>query len=110
MTDIILKQNQIIPTNDRQDDHYKVKDVPADGEEVAAESKDLHDAFSGEDDDESQVDIVENVLHSRRLLVRLQHHGDHVQDDEHHDCDVKRLLGDQIKEEPLQNILDSKTK
>lgn len=93
--------NVSILTNNRQDDYYKVKDVPADGEEVAAESKDLNEAFSGEDDNESQVDIVENELHSRRLLIRLEHHGDHVQDDEHHDCDIKGLFGDQIKEETL---------
>lgn len=104
------KSTLSIPTNNRQEDHYKVKDVPADGEKVAAESEDLNNAFSGEDDNESQVDMVEDGLHLRRMLIRLQHHGDHVQDDEHHDGNVKGLFGDQVKEEPLHNILNLKTR
>ena len=69
------------PTYDGEDDHHKVEDVPADGEEVAAQRQDLDEAFGGEEHDERQVDLVEHRLHALRLLVRLHHHGHHVDDD-----------------------------
>lgn len=65
-------------TNDGENDNHKVKDVPADGEKVVAQRHDLDEALGGEDDNEGQVDVVQDVLHLRGLLIRLHHHGDHV--------------------------------
>lgn len=95
-------------THDGENDHHKVEDVPANSEEVATQRHDLDQAFGGEDDDEGQVDVVQDFLHLRRLLVRLHHHGDHVEEDQHHDDDVERLLSDQVKEEALQSVLRRK--
>lgn len=92
-------------TNNRKNDNHKVKNVPCNSEEVTSESKELNQAFSCEDNDEDQVDDVENRLHSFRLLVGFHHHGHHVDDDEHHDHDVEGLLGHQIEEEGLENVL-----
>lgn len=92
-------------TNDGEDDHHKVKDVPANGEEVAAQRHNLYEALAGEDDDEGQVDFVEDVLHAGRLLVRLHHHGNHVEQDEDHDDDVECLLAHQVEEEALHLVL-----
>lgn len=95
-------------TNNGEDDDHEVEDVPADGEEVAAQRHDLDGALGGEDDDEGQVDVVKDLLHPGRLLVRLHHHGDHVEEDQHHDDDVKGLLPHQVEEEPLQGVLGGK--
>lgn len=93
-------------TNNGENDDHEVEDVPADGEEVASQRHDLDEALDGEDDDEGQVDVVQDVLHLRRLLVRLHHHGDHVEEDQHHDDDVERLLPHQVEEEALQRVLE----
>lgn len=93
-------------TNDGQNDNNKVKNVPTNGEEITAEGKYLDEAFGSEDDDEDQVDVIEDGLHASRLFISLDHHGYHVEDNEHHDGDVKGLLGHQVKEESLQNVLD----
>lgn len=95
-------------TNDGENDDDKVEDVPADGEEVASQRHDLNEALGGEDHDEGEVDVVQDVLHLRRLLVRLHHHGDHVEEDQHHDDDVKRLFPDQVEEEALYCVLERK--
>lgn len=95
-------------TDDGENDNDKVKDVPADGEEVASERHDLDEALGGEDNDEGQVDVVQDVLHLRRLLVRLHHHGDHVEEDQHHDDYIKRLFPNQVEEEPLYWVLERK--
>ncbi len=93
-------------TDDGEDDDHEVEDVPANGEEVASQRHDLNEALDGEDDDEGQVDLVQDALHPRRLLVRLHHHGDHVEEDQHHDDDVERLLPRQVEEEALQRVLE----
>lgn len=92
-------------THNGQNDNHEVKDVPTDGEEVASQRHDFDEALSGEDDDEGQVDVVQDSLHLRRLLIRLHHHGDHVEEDQHHDDDVECLLPNQVKEEALHRIL-----
>lgn len=92
-------------THNRENYHHKIKDVPCNCEEVTTEGKDLDQAFGGEDHDEDQVDLVEDGLHALRLLIGFHHHGHHVDDDEHHDHDVKGLLGHEIKEEGLENVL-----
>lgn len=92
-------------TDDGEDDNDKVEDVPTDGEEVVAQRHDLDEALDGEEHNEGQIDVVQDVLHLRRLLVRLHHHGDHVEQDQHHDDDVERLPARQVKEEALQRVL-----
>lgn len=92
-------------THNGQNDHHKVKDIPCNGEEITAEGKDLDEAFGGEDHDEDVVDLVEDSLHVVGLLVGFHHHGHHVNDDEHHDHDVKGLLGHEIEEEGLDDVL-----
>lgn len=65
-------------TNDGEDDDHEVEDVPANGEKVVPQGHDLDETLSGEDDNEGQVDVVQDVLHLRGLLVRLHHHRDHI--------------------------------
>lgn len=79
-------------THNGENDYHKVKDVPTDGEEIAAKGNNLNDALSGEDDNEGQVDMIQDVLHVRGLLICLHHHGQHVQEDEQHYHDVEGLL------------------
>ena len=97
-------------TDDGENDDDEVEDVPADGEEVISQRHDLDEALDGEDDDEGQVDVVQDVLHLRRLLVRLHHHGDHVEEDQHHDDDVEHLLPRQVEEETLHRVLEGDEK
>lgn len=51
-------------TYNGENNHHKVKDVPCNCEEIATQSNDLNQAFSGEDHDEDQVDLVEDGLHA----------------------------------------------
>lgn len=92
-------------THNGENYHHKVKDVPRNGEEITTEGKDLDQAFGGKDHDEDQVDLVEDGFHALGLLIGFYHHSHHVDDDEHHDHDVKGLLRYQIKEEGLENVL-----
>lgn len=92
-------------THNGENYHHEVKDVPCNGEEITTEGKDLDQAFGGEDHDEDQVDLVEDGLHALGLLIGFYHHCHHVDDDEHHDHDVKGLLRHQIEEEGLENVL-----
>lgn len=92
-------------THDGEDDHHEIEDVPAHGEEVTPQRYDLEEALAGEDHDETQVNVVEDSLHVARLFVRLHHHGDHVEEDQTHDDDVKCLLPYQVEEERLEGVL-----
>ena len=96
---------QLLLTNNRQDDHHEVEDVPADGEVVVAQGHHLEHALAREQHDEHQVDPVQHPVHVLALVVRLHHHGDHVQADEDHDDDVKGLLGDAVEHEALERVL-----
>ncbi len=87
-------------THNGEDDHHEVEDVPALVEVVVAQSDELDDALGGEDDDEGQVDVVEDVLDARRLFVRLHHHRHHVEYDQQHYQDVEGLLGHKSKKNP----------
>lgn len=95
----------LLLTNDWENYHHEIKDVPRNCEEITAEGNDLDQAFGGEDHDEDQVDLVEDGLHALWLLIGFHHHGYHVDDDEHHDHDVKGLLWDEIEEEGLERVL-----
>lgn len=56
------------------------------------------------------VNAVIMTTNSSKAPIRHNNkHTYHVEDDEHHDGDVKGLLGHQVKEEGLQNILDGRT-
>lgn len=103
--DVSLFGSVFLLTHDRKNYHHKIKDVPRNCEEITTEGEDLDQAFSGEEHDEDQVDLVEDRLHALWLLISFHHHGHHVDDDEHHDYDVKGLLGHKIKEEGLENVL-----
>ncbi len=96
-------------THNGEDDHHEVEDVPAVGEVVVAQGDELDDALGGEDDDEGQVDVVEDVLDARRLFVRLHHHRHHVEYDQQHYQDVEGLLGHQVEEESLDRVLRRKS-
>ena len=85
-------------TNDGQGDHDEVEDVPAHGEVVVAKRQHLQHALGREDDDEEHVDPVEDGDLLLALIFCLHHHGDHVQADQHHDQNVKGLLGRQVKD------------
>lgn len=79
------------PTYDGQDDYDKVKHVPAHGEVVATQCYQLQDALASKDDNEDDIDPVEDKLFLRALFIRLHHHSDHVEADQHHDEHVKDL-------------------
>lgn len=95
-------------THNGEDDHHEVEDVPADGEVVVPQGKHFEHTLTGEEDDKDQIDPVENVLHLLALSVCLHHHRHHVKADEHHDHDVKGLLSDKIKDNPLDFVLQRK--
>lgn len=88
-----------------KDDHNKIKDVPANSEKVLSESKHLKYAFPCEDDNEHQIDLVQNILFLRTLVICLYHHGHHIEADKHHDKDVKELFCDEVKHHTLDLIL-----
>ena len=92
-------------THDGEDDDHHVEHVPADGEVVVPQCEQLEDELGGEGHNEHEVDPVEDVLRLVRLVVRLHHHGDHVEADEDHDGDVKDLLRHEVKHHALESVL-----
>lgn len=95
-------------THNGKDDHHKVKDVPANSEEIAAKGYELDDALSSEDDNKGKVDVVQDQLHAGGLFICFHHHGHHVEEDEQHYHDVESLFWDQVKEESLHWVLDGR--
>lgn len=88
-------------THDGQDHDDKVEDVPGLLEVVLPESKDLEDALGGEDDNEAHVEVVQRKAPHDGLLVVVQGHRQHVQEDEEHDDHVELLVGDDPKDDGL---------
>lgn len=70
-----------------------------------SQGKELQHTLSGEDNNESHVNFEEEIFHLCALVVRLHHHGHHIEADEHHDEDVKELLTDEVKHHPLDKVL-----
>lgn len=89
----------------RKDDHNKIKDIPANCEEVLSKCNHLKYAFPWEDDDEHQIDQVQDILFLSTLVICLYHHGHHIEADKHHDKDVKELFWDEVKHHALDTIL-----
>lgn len=91
-----------------QDDNHKIENVPADSEVVMAQGQHLEHTLSCEDDDKDHVDVVQDVHLELALVVRLHHHGDHVEADEDHNADIKDLFGYKIKDHALEFVLDQR--
>lgn len=89
----------------RKDDHNKIKDIPADSEKVMSERKHLKQAFSREDDDEEQIDLVQDIFFLSTLVICLYHHAHHIEADQHHDKDVKELFCYEVKHHTLDRVL-----
>lgn len=95
-------------THDGQNHHHKVKHIPTNGEVIMPQRNHLQQAFPCEQHNEDHVDPVEDVVHVFGLVVRLHHHGHHVEADQDHDHNVKGLLGDAVKQAALKCILGGK--
>lgn len=85
------------PTSYGQDDHNKIKNIPSICEEVLTQGKELQHALSGEDNNKSHIYFKEKIFLLCTLVVCLHHHGHHIEADEHHNEDVKKLLTDEVK-------------
>lgn len=77
---------------------------------MIAQGDELENALPGEDHDEEQINIVQNKLLLVTLVIRLHHHGDHVQADQNHDEDVKELFGDEVEYQALTAVLQMSEK
>lgn len=74
------------------------------------QSEDLDETLNCEDAHKYQVETVKDGTHGWRLLRRLSHHADHVEQNEGNDDDVKDLVRDQVKHEALAFVLRRKEK
>jgi len=75
---------------------------------VQAQTDELEGTFGGEDADEDGVDDVQRVLELVRLLVVLEAHQYHVEQDHDHDEDVELLVHHDGEEETLYEQLQRK--
>lgn len=103
-------QPSCIPTNNGEDDHHKVEDVPAVGEVIVAQGSHLDNTLACEDGHEEQVDLGQDVDLLRALVICLHHHGHHVQTDEEHDGDIEGLLGHNVEYETLVLVLEEEVR
>ena len=94
--------------NNGENYNHKIKDVPAYSEVVASEGDQFQHTFSSEQNDKHQINPVQNVGHFLTLVISLHHHGDHVEADKDHDADIKDLFGYEIKDHPLEFVLQKK--
>jgi len=90
---------KITENGDNDDD--EVEDVPRLAEVVPAQADELDDAFEGEDGDEDGVDVLQNVGQPLRLVVVLDRHRRHVQQNHQHYADVELLIRRQLEEAQL---------
>ena len=65
-------------TEYREDDDYKVEDIPRLLEVEPSQTDNLHDAFESEDDDKDGIDEAQTSLEFFRLFVMFESHGNHV--------------------------------
>lgn len=63
------------------------------------------DALAREDGHEEQIDLGQDVYLLRTLVIRLYHHGHHIQADEEHNGDIEGLLGHNVEDEALILVL-----
>ena len=75
--------------DDAGDDEDEVEDVPAGGEVHEAEADDLDAALQGEDCREERVADLEGEGDDPRLVVVLDAHAHHVQENQHEDGDLE---------------------
>lgn len=99
------KRLEILLTYYGENDHHKIKDIPAYGKVVMAEGDELQHTLPSEQHNEHQVDAGQNASHTVALVVGFHHHGDHVETDKNHDADVKNLSGDEVKDHSLEFVL-----
>lgn len=74
---------------------------------MIAQGDDLENALPGEEHDKNKVDQEQNIFYLLTLVIRLHHHGHHIQADQHHNEDVKELLGDQVVYQALEAVLQT---
>lgn len=72
---------------------------------MLSECDDFQCAFSGKHDDEDNIDPIQDNFFFFALLICLYHHGHHVETDQHHDEDIKKLFGNQVKDQTLELVL-----
>jgi len=70
-------------------------------EVVPPKRNELHDALERKDGDEDDVDVVQDVGKTLRLVVMLHRHRHHVEQDYDHDSNVKLLVRYQLEEDHL---------
>ena len=95
-------------TYNGENNHHKIKNIPSDGEIVITKRDQFQHTFSSEQNDKHQINPVQNVGHFLTLVISLHHHGDHVEADKDHDADIKDLFGYEIKDHPLEFVLQKK--
>ena len=66
------------------------------------QSEELHDAFASEDEYEDRVDPLECGVELLRLVVMLDGHRHHVEQDDDHDEYVELLARRHLEEQQLQ--------
>lgn len=72
---------------------------------MSTECNYLEYAFCSKDDDENHIDPVQNISFLFTLLICLDHHCHHVKADQHHDENIKKLFGNQVKHQSLKCVL-----
>ena len=90
------------------DDDDEVEDVPRLSEVIPAQSDELDEAFEREDGDEDSVDVMKYVGQLLRLIVMLNRHRSHVQQNHQHYADVKLLICRQLEKAQLTFQLQKK--
>lgn len=95
----------LVLTHDWKNDHNKIKNIPSNVKEVLSQGDELEHALCSEYDDKDKVDHVQDFFNLCALVIRLHHHGDHVQTDQGHDQDVEVLLCNNVEDEALETVL-----
>ena len=90
------------PTENGEDDHDEIKEVPRLFEVVDAEGEDLEGALGRKHHDEEHVQVLEDRRQCRARLVVIQRHREHVQPDEDHDHHVELFVAHDCENDRLR--------
>lgn len=92
-------------TYNGQDYHNKIKDVPGNFEVVPPQPNEFEYTFCSENCYKDEVEDHKYIFQLHRHVVVLEHHGQHVQNNNDHDYNVKFLIYCDVKDERCQFVL-----
>ena len=93
MTQTVFRDEKNVLTKNWQNDNNKVKNIPWFFKIPLSKREYFQNAFGGENDNESEVEVVQGETPHAILVIVIKCHGEHVDTNEAHDDHIELLVG-----------------